>query len=609
MTLRYLALVWDECDPHRCRSAQALKLRIRGRLPCWIAAVDQPGLAVFHRSDADGPDQVYLTDDGQGVILGRLFTKGRTASGAPKLSASETESLRTSGLAGAAQLFWGRYVAVLRDQDSRRVWILRDPTGSILCFNSVLENLDVYFCRLADFEQLSAPRLTVNAGYLGAFLVLGSPMNGETAINEITEILPGERIEHAGDTHTRQFCWNPLTIASADPIEDVEEATALTREVVSMCVHAWASCFERVVVQLSGGLDSSILTACLRSAPNQPFVAGLNWHSSGSDTDERKFARLTATATGCELKEIERDPRFRMDPLLHLPRTPYPCACIGYLDTGTTEVSVCSEFGATALFYGVGGDWLFHLQGEIPDAVDYAYRCGLDRQLLSKTLDSAVLHRLSVWKVLRAVIKYGLLKHPWSITQCDQEGCCQIMHPSVKESISDAEDLRHPLFRDTSALPPVKFAHAHTITCGTITRYNPLERRTDPVRVLPFCSQPLMELSLRVPVDVLTDGGVDRAIARRAFANDLPAEVIRRKTKGGVEEHINAALLFNSALVREMLLDGILVQHRFLNRERLETALEHRPGLETGYPTEIWSYLIVEAWYRSWSSSSPEGAA
>lgn len=111
-----------------------------------------------------------------------------------------------------------------------------------------------------------------------------------------------------------------------------------------------------------------------------------------------------------------------------------------------------------------------------------------------------------------------LLKRAYDVRNTHVFRHRKLVPAAVKEGVARREDYIHPLYRSTRGVPPCKLSHAHLITGNTSPTYNPLERETDPVRLSPLCSQPLMELSLRIPVDVLTVGGRDRAIARQAFS-------------------------------------------------------------------------------------------
>jgi asparagine synthase (glutamine-hydrolysing) len=179
----------------------------------------------------------------------------------------------------------------------------------------------------------------------------------------------------------------------------------------------------------------------------------------------------------------------------------------------------------------------------------------------------------------------------------------------VKDAARRADGYIHPLYRSTQGVPPGKLYHAHLITSATSVTYNPFDRDTDPVRLSPLCSQPLMELSLQIPVDVLTIGGRDRAIARRAFSQDLPSAIILRKSKGGMEEHVKAIVRNNMPIARELLLEGVLVKEGLLERKGLELMLSGKPTRIESYTAELLDYLSLEAWCRSWQATPHRAAA
>lgn len=89
--------------------------------------------------------------------------------------------------------------------------------------------------------------------------------------------------------------------------------------------------------------------------------------------------------------------------------------------------------------------------------------------------------------------------------------------------------------------------------------YDPFERAAAPEGVRPQFSQPLVELCLRLPTYLLTRGGRGRALARRAFASELPPEISNRRSKGGTEEFLKAVLDGNRDYVRGLLLDAGLL--------------------------------------------------
>src|SRR5207248_977138 len=122
--------------------------------------------------------------------------------------------------------------------------------------------------------------------------------------------------------------------------------------------------------------------------------------------------------------------------------------------------------------------------------------------------------------------------------------------------------------------------------------------------------QPLVELCLRTPTHVLIKNGMDRATARRAFAPDLPPEIIRRRNKGRIDQHIRNVLDRNLDFVRDLLLNGRLVQHGLLDRRNLELYLtRERSPADFQYAEIVQEHLCVESWLSRWLDNRESAAA
>jgi asparagine synthase (glutamine-hydrolysing) len=121
--------------------------------------------------------------------------------------------------------------------------------------------------------------------------------------------------------------------------------------------------------------------------------------------------------------------------------------------------------------------------------------------------------------------------------------------------------------------------------------------------VTPLFSQPLLELAMRLPTWLLTQGGWDRAVARRAFERDLPRQIVTRRTKGGQEEHAKALLTRNMDFVRNLLLDGHLVRERILERDQVTETLAPGPARLRSGNVELYACLSAEAWVRRWTTT------
>jgi asparagine synthase (glutamine-hydrolysing) len=123
-------------------------------------------------------------------------------------------------------------------------------------------------------------------------------------------------------------------------------------------------------------------------------------------------------------------------------------------------------------------------------------------------------------------------------------------------------------------------------------------------------SQPVMEVCLRIPTYVWIDGGRDRSIARRAFADVLPQAIVRRTQKGLADRYNRRMLDENAVFLREMLLDGMLVKEGLLDRDKLEAFMRPDGSLESFEYNEILRrHLCTEVWLRRWTTTITRSSA
>jgi asparagine synthase (glutamine-hydrolysing) len=362
---------------------------------------------------------------------------------------------------------------------------------------------------------------------------------------------------------------------------------------------------------LSGGLDSSIVLSCLRSAPTGPDVTCVNYFSCvPREADERKFARLAATAESCKLLEHENDVAdIRLESILDFPRSARIWSRLYYLQHSRCEGHLAARYRAAAIFRGIGGDQLF-CQGSTTLAVaDHLYEHGLRQGFFYAALQAARRQNLSLWSVLKSAIRKAWLDPQWTPARLAGEYPSTLIPPEVIAAVKANQTLAHPWFQPAHNLAPGKLLHIFWIS-NHADFYDPLAPSTAPERVAPLLSQPLMETCLRIPTYIHNTNGRDRAVARRAFEQDLPREIFSRRTKGLIDSFVIEVLKANLPFVRELLLDGLLVRDRLLDRRRVEALLEdHRSAMHSEAAELLMTHLSVEAWLRDWSGSGQRVAA
>ncbi len=598
---RYVAFVWNEQDAAAREAARALLQRHSASGENWRVALRGNGAEVRYAGSGTGSSAAYVLVEGGGVVLGNLFARSQEGVSTPAprdLSPDDSRAMLDSNGRHLIENFWGRYVAFLHDAPAQATWVVRDPSGGLPCYLARCRGVDIYFSWIDDIAALLDTPLAVSWPYLIAAVCFLREHSHGTALREVSQVLAGECVATRAGVSKRFFYWDPLQIANTEVIEDLAAAVAALRQCVRDVIHAWASCYGHLLLSLSGGLDSSIVLACLMDAPSRPRVTCFHYYPLGADLDERAFARAAAAKAGLELVERSRDSSYSLQPLLAIHRAPEPTNYPYFLEHSRLDAELAAEHGATAVVIGYGGDQLFYQERAEWAPGDFLHRRGPRPGVLRVALDSARMDQISFWRVLQQAVAGYFGHRRWSALQ-EAGRMRPLLVPAMIEEARRSAAFLHPLLRHPRGAPSGKLWHAHQIS-QPFDFYDPLGREGDAERISPLFSQPVMELCLRIPTYVLTHDGWDRAVARRAFYHDLPPQIRNRRNKGGIEEHLRFTLEHNRAFLRELLLDGALVREGVVDRTRLAEVLSGRASRIAAGSGEILEYAGVEAWLRRW---------
>tara|TARA_R110002096_G_scaffold139512_14_gene293942 strand:+ start:1289 stop:3124 length:1836 start_codon:yes stop_codon:yes gene_type:complete len=603
---RYLALAWNTKSPDCTAYAAHLSKSFQEKSPIWSRIFHHPGLMVFHEAGNPKSMQAYSLGKNGGVILGRLFTRAQddmSSSAKSTIKNQEAQQIIESQGQYLLENFWGRYVAFMYQTQDNNLQVLRDPTGGLPCFVTRHRGVDIIFSHMADCTRLGLAPYTVNWAYLAAYLKFPLLQRRKCGLNEVSELLPGEALHMNNGRRSRHILWDPGKIAADHNIEDPMEAARLLRQTTKDCVSAWASGYQNILHLLSGGLDSSIVLSQLRHMAPAPKITCLNYYTPTPDGDERAYARLAAGQSPYQIIEKEISAAtLDFGQLSGLALSAKPADYLYQLEHSQYEAKLAQDVGAEAIFTGAGGDGIFFQPRTGLGAVDFAKSHGLSPQLLPIALESARLQNTSLWSVLGAVVKYGLLNVRWSPYD-GLTSTSPFLNNERQNSIT-LDDLTHPWLTDAAHIPNGKRLHMLALSAPP-TFYDPLGQVDLPEQVYPLISQPLIELCLKIPTWILTTEGVDRGLARNAFQYDIPQKILTRHSKGGINDHYKTIVETHIGFIRDYLLDGLLIRQDLLNRERLENTLTGGEAPTGRNHLDIMTLVSLEAWVRSWHDVTP----
>jgi asparagine synthase (glutamine-hydrolysing) len=176
----------------------------------------------------------------------------------------------------------------------------------------------------------------------------------------------------------------------------------------------------------------------------------------------------------------------------------------------------------------------------------------------------------------------------------------RLVSRQVRDSFTMPESYPHPWFSRLRHVPWDVIRRVGMLI-ATPDFYNVTDAtRPEPEVISPLYAQPAVELFLRIPIHVHAEGGRDRGLARRAFAREVPEQILQRLWKDRAPGFHSELLLRNLDLVRELFLDGVLVSEGLLDRAAVEAALAAGPSKNEVLPVEIYRHLDVEIWARYW---------
>ncbi len=581
MTHRFVAVVATALDGPRYEN---LRAAAGHRLSGWGLAHSSALAEV--RVTADGPSQFGFRALGdRGCVIGLDFPGG-----AHHASANGPERM--------LEATWGAYIAMFVDRGARRVTVLRDPTGRIECWRLQLNGADLLFSHLDDVRAFASAPVAINWDFIAYHLTLPYLQGDQTGLADVTEVLPGEALVYADGRATKHLAWQPHRIAG-EPHRRLEVAREAIRGAAEVSAATWSRVYKTIALDLSGGLDSSIVLGLLRACAQHQRVVGVNYVTAHAEGDERAYARDAAHRHSVDL--LERQLRFEAlgEADLFAGRALRPTSRMMPLGFDPLHSEILRELEADGYFTGSGGDHLFFdgLTGGC--AVDYLYGGGTWRGFLAVAHQLANLSKDTIWNVIGEALP----------TPRGHNRIAPILHRDTsflchtEMTFATLERFIHPWLRDVPATTaPGKLHQIHNL--AELYRHYWRYGRADVAEEIhPLISQPLMEACLRTPTYWFGVGGVQRGLARRAFSDLLPASVLYRRGKSANTSHWVEAFVGNLPKVRRLLLDGVLAARGLVDRPRLEAALNplalsaarQRACLVTCLTTEMWLQAMTSS--------------
>lgn len=580
----FICLTWPSADQASALQVDRLEVDLL-QGGGWRVERGAPGVRVYNLEDRRLV--VQSTAQGRVMVIGDLFDHaGRLAGVADDIPDDALERRA----ARIVETGWGRYMVVWRDSDGAFRGALRAPCG--------VGDAAVWRAGAITVVATAAPQALLGRLGPGCGLDWGAlhrlaadPFFGvpDSPFAGVTGLPSGAlALARAGALELRHI-WTPARFAR-EPVRNDEPAATRLRDAVDLSVRALAEGGEPILAEVSGGFDSAVVAASLRRC-DAPVAGWCNHFTQDRSGDERVYAEAVGRALSVDVMLRARPPAEVTPAALARSQfglRPSVFALDAVYDAET--LAVAEMFGAKRLFTGFGGDGLFYSIPNPAIAADLLRHQGLGG-LLGGVGDLARWTRKSVWSVARSAFcppppTRAMPSAPW-----------------VAPLPPEARPPRHPWLEGLEGLSAPKRNHVEEQVLALIAGGTSLRGQALDV-VHPLFSQPVLELCLRLPVDRLVEGGRDRALARRAFAERIPTVLHRRRSKGEMGLYYGQALAERLAALREFLLSGRLVERGILLKAPLETVTQEAWLSQHGSFSALLFTAAIEAWVQRWEPIS-----
>ncbi len=532
--------------------------------------------------------------------------------GASFRSRSDTEVVLQAYIrwgVGCFAMFNGMFALALWDARSQTLHLARDRFGIKPLYYSVSKSGLVFGSEIKAILASRSVRREMNWRALHEFLYYGNALGTNTLFEGIVKLLPAHHLTLSRTGVTSSAFWS---VDGLQPVSDgVDTATAIVRQRLTNAVGAHLVSDVPVGVFLSGGIDSSAITALA----SKQYSGRLKTFSVGFDFDrgvnELPKAKFVAERFGTEHDE------------LHVAGACLPAVIERLIRCHDEPFSDAANIPLYLLCEQLKGSIKVVLQGDGGDEMFGGYRRYniVAWERLWKWASRAALHVTTpvprspisqrAVRVFRAMahpdptMRLALLltsetleSLPTRVLSADARQAVEQFDPfaryrEVSNRLEHLDPVQRLLYTDASILLPDTYLEK----VDKSTMAHGIEVR------VPFLDAELSRYAMALPSDMKVRRGRKKWILRRALRGVVPDAILDGKKTGfGVPlDHWMREPL--REYVRSVVLDGSILESGLLDRTAVEHAIHDHVARRRDDGNLLYRLLNLALWYRSYMQS------
>jgi asparagine synthase (glutamine-hydrolysing) len=516
--------------------------------------------------------------------------------------------------ADCAQRLRGMFAFAIWDERAQRLTLVRDRLGIKPIYYSELDG-DLAFA--SEIKSLLCVRTidsSVDDDALTAYLALRYVPAPLTMFRGIYKLPPATVLTWQGGRMSLSCYWDLAQLPTRDATPPTEvEATAELRARVDEVTEMRLMAEVPVGAFLSGGLDSTLITAAMRRAEAargalKTFSVGYA-EADAQGEDELAYARLAAHALGTEHREVRVSMREAAEALprivWHLDEPVADPACVPlYFLARRAKEEVTVVLSGEGADEALGGYYIYRKRERLER---WRQRLGGGAAALAwlarlgARLPAPRLQRAAQAVALPLEDGYRGVSRAFDddvVMRLHNNGMVQV-HNKARDVLQRLLGPHWEATRGLSALRRMLYLDGRVwlpddllVKADKMTMAHAVELR------VPFLDHELMEFAWALPDHFKIAGGVGKALLRRAARGRVPPAILARPKQGFATP--TAAWLRGGLrpLAHDLLGDG-----RSLARARFDggfvRALLARHEAGEDLSAELWPLLVLELWHRA----------
>jgi len=505
----------------------------------------------------------------------------------------------------------GMFSFIIYDSISKEIFAARDRMGKKPLLYYKKDDLIIFFSELKQIIRFYFFEKEIDQRAISLYLTYGAIPSPLTIFKNVHQIEPGYFATVANGILSQTKYWTPRI--QVDTSQTYQEALDATHDLVVASIKKRLISDVPLGAFLSGGIDSSIITAVMAQHSNDVKTFSINYSSAPESYDESYYANLIVQQYGTKHSTITVSPDDVFNDVEKI---------IWHMDQpsgdaiNTYFVSQSASKGVTVSLSGIGGDEIFAGYSTFKFAETLSkFRTPKVQKDVAVPVAGRMFHSLPGslqvnWKVrmLAGTLgafptsfdRYNLIKEIYRNNEKSRMAIDKLQYSD------DIDFLKEYFDSSLTQVQQITMAEVNNYLKNTLLRDSDVMGMAYSLEIrCPFVDHNLIEFALAIPDKYKIRNMDTKIILKEAFRNYLPPEIIHRK-KMGFAFPLSAWLKNGKLkeLVEDCLSETSVRNRRLFNYTEIKKIKDDYFSLKKDsvqtyqYYQKVWLLVVLEIWFR-----------